>query len=259
MKVVKIAVIVACTSLLGACDMLSSKDINKEKFEAYLKLKRIPLNDEARYQRLLKEFNRNTALVAAIEDTKKLDAPQIEAEVTQFRNQLVTSRYFENYLNNAVTEQGMQNFYNQKINQYKTKKVHTAHILFRIDPKMDEVARQAVSTKAQEVYSKLTSGADFSELAKTQSDDKISAKKGGDLGWIQEGAVSAEFSATAFKLKAGEVSAPFITTYGYHIVKVIDEPQEITKSFESVKGNIRYQLRQESKHAEMQRLLQSID
>ncbi|KGJ86797.1 peptidylprolyl isomerase [Colwellia psychrerythraea] len=258
MKLVNVAVIIACASL-GACDMLSSKDLNKEKFEAYLTLKRIPLNDEARYERMKKEYNQRAALVSAIDSTKKLKPLTINAEVEQFRKQLVISRYFEQYLNDAVTDQGLQNFYNQNIENYKSRKIHAAHILFRVNPKMGEVERQALLTSAQDTYSKITSGNDFSKLAKSQSDDKVSGTKGGDLGWIKQGAVSAEFSQKVFNLKAGEVSAPFLTAYGYHIVKVIEEPQEITKSFESVKGDIRYQLRNQSKQAEMARLIKSAE
>ena len=257
MKLVKIAVIIACSSF-AACDMLSSKDLDKEKFEAYLKLKRIPLNDEQRYQRMKKEYHQRAALVNAIDNTKTLDALQVEVEVDEFRKQLLVSRYFEQYLAEAVTEQGLKNFYNQNIDKYKTRKVHAAHILFRINPKMDEVERQSLLTSAQEVYSKLTSGEDFSQLAKQVSQDKVSGAKGGDLGWIKQGAVSAEFSEKAFNLKAGEFTTPFLTTYGYHIIKVIEEPQEVTKPYESVKGDIRYQLRSESKQAEMDRLMKTV-
>ena len=258
MKLVNIAVIIACASL-GACDMLSSKDLDKEKFEAYLKLKRIPLDDKERYQRIKKEYNQRVALVSAVDHTKKLKQLQIDTEVEQFRQQLVISRYFEQFLADAVTETGLQNFYNQNIENYKTRKIHASHILFRVNPKMEEVERQALLTSAQDVYSKIKSGEDFSELAKSQSHDKVSGAKGGDLGWINQGAISAEFSQKTFNLKAGEVSAPFLTAYGYHIVKVIDEPQDITKSFESVKGDIRYQLRNQSKQAEMKRLIASVE
>jgi len=254
MKLVNIAVIIACASL-SACDMLPSKDLDKEKFEAYLTLKRVPLNDEERYQRMKKEYEQRIALVSAIDNTSTLDTLAINTEVEQFRKQLVISRYFESYLSEAVTEQGLQNFYNQNIEKYKTRKIHAAHILFRVNPKMTEVERQALLTSAQDAYSKIISGTDFAEVAKSQSDDKVSGAKGGDLGWIKQGAVSSEFSQKTFNLKAGEVSQPFLTTYGYHIVKVIEEPQEITKPFESVKGDIRYQLRSQSKQAEMDRLL----
>jgi peptidyl-prolyl cis-trans isomerase C len=258
MKRVNIAVIIACASL-SACDTTPTKDLDKEKFEAYLQLKRIPLNDEVRYQRMKKEYNQRIALVNAIDSTEKLKPLQIDAEVEQFRKQLVISRYFEQYLTEAVTEQGLLNFYNQNIGNYKTRKIHAAHILFRVQPTMGEVERQALLTSAQDAYSKITSGTDFSELAKAQSDDKVSGAKGGDLGWIKQGAVSAEFSQKIFTLKAGEVSAPFLTAYGYHVVKIIEEPQEITKPFESVKGDIRYQLRNQSKQAEMEKLIASVN
>ena len=71
MKLVNIAVIIACASL-GACDSLSSKDLDKEKFEAYLKLKRIPLNDEERYQRLKKEYNQKLMLLKVHLGVRKL-------------------------------------------------------------------------------------------------------------------------------------------------------------------------------------------
>ena len=53
------------------------------------------------------------------------------------------------------------------------------------------------------------------------------------------------------------MSQPFETDYGFHIVKLFEEPQDVTKSLESIKGDIRYQLRSESKKAEAKRLLDS--
>ena len=182
----------------------------------------------------------------------------VEAEVEEFRKQLLLSRYFETYLEQATTDQGIQNYYSQHIENYTTRKVHVAHILFRVNPDMGEPERQALLTRAGETYSQLTSGGDFAEIAKVTSQDNISAVKGGDLGWINAGAVSKEFSAKAFSLGEGEISPPFLTTFGYHILKVIEAPQEITKPLESVKGDIRYQLRSESKAAETRRLLDSV-
>lgn len=255
MKLIKIAVAVFVVGgFLTACGG-GTENTDKEKFEAFLKLKRIPLNDEKRYQRMQKEYQQRALLTAAIVETKKLDQLQIDTEVEEFRKQLMIGRYFETYLNEAVTEQGVQNFYSQNIDQYKTRKVHAAHILLRVNPRMGEPERQVLLTTASEAYSKINTGEKFEDVAKAVSNDKVSAAKGGDLGWINEGAISSEFSQKAFTMKAGEVSEPFLTAYGFHIIKVLEEPQEITKPLESVKGDIRYQLRNQSKQAETQRLL----
>lgn len=258
MKLFRTVFLLVFVVLSVACGKTSSEDVDKEQFEAYLKLKRIPLNDEARYQRMYDEYNQREALTSAIVKSKRLDKVLVDVEVEEFRRQLLINRYFEEYLNDLVSDQGVQNFYTQNIDRYKTKKVHVAHILFRANTRMEEVERQALLTSAHEAYSKITAGADFSDIAKTMSQDKASAKKGGDLGWINEGAVAKEFSAKAFGMKVGDVSEPFLTTFGFHILKVIEAPQEIVKPLESVKGDIRYQMRQKAKQAERTRLLESI-
>ena len=132
-----------------------------------------------------------------------------------------------------------------------------SHILFRTNARMNEEDRQVVLTKAAEAFSRVSTGEDFSKVAKELSEDKVSAKKGGDLGWINEGAISEAFSEKIFTMKNGEISQPFETDYGFHIVKLFEEPQDVTKSLESIKGDIRYQLRSESKKAEAKRLLDS--
>ena len=184
-----------------------------------------------------------------------MDKSLIDAELEEFRKELLISRYFEQYLNDAVTEQGIQNFYSENIDNYKSRKVKVSHILFRTNARMDEIARQAVLTTATAAYSRITSGEDFAVVASDVSEDKVSAEKGGDLGWVTEGAVSDGFSAKVFSMKAADVSEPFLTDFGFHIVKVVEEPQDVTKPLSALKGDIRYQLRNQSKKAETRRLL----
>lgn len=232
--------------------------MDQQEFEAFLKLKRIPMNDETRVERMRDEYVRRQALAGAIANTDVLDSVQVEAELEEFRKELLISRYFESYLSDAVTDKGIQNFYTENADKYKSRKIKVSHMLFRVTPRMGEPERQAVLTKAAEAHSQVLSGQDFAEVARTSSEDKVSAAKGGDLGWINDGAISKSFSGKVFAMKAGEVSEPFLTDYGFHVVKVIEEPQQVVKPLESVKGDIRYQLRNQAKKAETKRLLESI-
>ncbi len=257
MRLIKCCLVLSVL-IIASCDNSGSADSDNKKFEAYLKLKRVPLNDEVRYQRMLAEYNQRSALANAVEESGQLDMTMLEVEVEEFRRQLLVNRYFEQYLGDLVTEEGVQNFYRNNIDKYKTKKVHVAHILFRTNPRMQETERQALLTTAHETYSKIMAGGDFAEIAKALSQDKVSGKKGGDLGWINEGAVAKEFSEKAFSMAVGAVSEPFMTTFGFHILKVLESPQEVTKPLEAVKGDIRYQMRYESKQAEKERLLESV-
>jgi peptidyl-prolyl cis-trans isomerase SurA len=73
--------------------------------------------------------------------------------------------------------------------------------------------------KAAEVMKKLKEGESFAELAKTYSEDP-SASVGGDLGFIKKGQLMREFGEVAAKLKQGEVSQPFWSEKGLHIIKL---------------------------------------
>jgi len=64
-------------------------------------------------------------------------------------------------------------------------------------------------------------GREFSEVAKNISICP-SKKKGGNLGWFTRGKMVKEFEKAAFSLKKGEISEPFKTQFGWHIVKVVD-------------------------------------
>lgn len=238
---------------------VNGRSISDEQFQAFLKHKRIPTQNEARVEKVLNQYLEREALADVVEEQSLLDGPLIEAELNEFRKEMLISRYFEEYLNKAVTDESVENYYNQNAAQYEVKKVHAAHILIRASKSMDENERKAKLTTAQEAYSKLKTGADFAELAKNYSEDKISGRKGGDLGWIKQGSISQVFSKRVFELKEGEFTEPFETPFGFHIAKQLESEKVVKKPFQAVKGDIRYLLRNKAKDAEMERLLKKTD
>jgi len=112
--------------------------------------------------------------------------------------------------------------------------VRARHILFKPDPEAEdkEAALKKAKERAEEAFQRLQAGEDFAELAKELSDDPGSKEKGGDLGWFGRGRMQPEFEATAFSLPVGEISKPFTTTYGYHILQVLErDPQRELDEF----------------------------
>ena len=100
-----------------------------------------------------------------------------------------------------------------------TKEVHAAHIMKMIksgDKDSEEKAKQQIDS----IYNAVTGGADFEETALGNSDDKGTAMRGGDLGWFSKGMMVKEFEQQAFSMKDGEVSQPFRTQFGWHIIKL---------------------------------------
>ncbi len=89
------------------------------------------------------------------------------------------------------------------------KKVHAAHILVKTDQ------------EANVAYYDVTHGMDFASVAKARSTCP-SAKNGGDLGWFGRGQMVREFEEVAFSSMKGQISRPFKTQFGWHIVQVLD-------------------------------------
>lgn len=234
---------------------VNGKDITESEFSHFLKFKRIPEKDEKRRESALQQYLEREAMSAVINKSELLDAKRIEAELNEFRKEMLISRYFEKFLQDKVSDQAVQNYYTAHANEYEQKKIHVAHILFRTHRNMKEPERKAKQTAAHEAYSKVKSGKNFEKIAKSSSEDKISGKKGGDLGWIKQGAIDPKFNEVAFALEKGKVSEPFETAFGFHIVKQVDGPTVIKQPFDAVKGNIRYMLRNMAKTAEVKRIV----
>lgn len=113
-----------------------------------------------------------------------------------------------------------------------------AHILVKSADKDPSNQKAAAKLKIDEIYTRCVDGEDFATLAAQHSDDKSTSKKGGDLPWFGSGKMVAEFEAAAFSLTANsEISKPFQTSYGWHIIKRQDFRD--LKSFSEMKGQLR--------------------
>jgi peptidyl-prolyl cis-trans isomerase SurA len=98
------------------------------------------------------------------------------------------------------------------------RQTHARHILIRTNEvTSDEDARQ----RLEQLRERIINGDDFDTLARSNSDDKASAIKGGDLGWSTPGNLVPAFEEQMDLLAVGETSPPFKTQFGWHIVQVL--------------------------------------
>lgn len=95
------------------------------------------------------------------------------------------------------------------------------HIL-KLTRGMDEAGVEAMKFSIDSIYELLKEGADFDALARKESQDPGSAKNGGKLEWFGHGNMVAAFDSVSYALKPGELSQPFATPYGFHIVEKLD-------------------------------------
>jgi len=109
--------------------------------------------------------------------------------------------------------------------QVIVEQVHARHILMKPNELQDDAT---VRQKLQEIRQRILAGEDFAGLAKTTSEDPGSAADGGDLGWTNPGTFVPEFEQQLARLKDNEISEPFRTQFGWHIVQVLGRRQHDT-------------------------------
>lgn len=114
--------------------------------------------------------------------------------------------------------------------------VRPAHILVTVRQKATQQQQDSAKMRIDSIYDALRNGADFAEMARKYSDDKGSAKRGGDISWIQKGQTIKEFEDKVFSMKKGELSEPFLSPVGYHIVELLDKGNFFP--YDSVHANI---------------------
>ena len=144
----------------------------------------------------------------------------------------------------AVTEQDLQAYYDQHRDEYRVpEQVKVSHILIKTPlpapgGKVDDKAVEAARQKAEDILKQVKAGGDFAKLAEKNSDDTVSAKKGGELGWIGRGRTVPEFEKAAFSLAKGETSDLVKSSYGFHIIRVEDKQNAHMKTLAEVRSEI---------------------
>jgi peptidyl-prolyl cis-trans isomerase D len=118
----------------------------------------------------------------------------------------------------------VQAYYEKHKAEYKRDEVRSVDLVFfRLSPTLQDSVE--VRDRANTIYARAKNGEDFAELANGYSEDpgnvgQDKKSNGGDLGFVTRGRMIKEFEDVAFNLKPGEISQPFLTQFGYHIVKV---------------------------------------
>ncbi|WP_297527728.1 peptidylprolyl isomerase [Thiohalobacter sp.] len=93
------------------------------------------------------------------------------------------------------------------------------HILLRPDALQ---SRDEVLTRLQQLRERIIGGEDFATLARANSQDKLSASRGGDLDWVNPGELVPRFEDAMNRLQPGEISQPVETRFGWHLIQVLD-------------------------------------
>jgi len=161
--------------------------------------------------------------------------PKIKANYLKFDPQDHKSKV-------QISAKDVQAYYQENIKLYETPdKVEARHILIKVDPEFDDAQQADALKQAEEIYKKAKKGDDFAQLAKTYSQGPSKAN-GGHLGTFDKQAMVKPFADKAFSMKAGDISEPVKTQFGWHIIKVESKIAAAKQDFDSVKEKIEQEL-----------------
>ena len=136
-----------------------------------------------------------------------------QKELAQYKAQLIAPYLKDSEITNVLVQEAYD----------RTKReVNASHILVRLKPKATPVDTLLAYNKILEAREKIINGTSFDVVAKQYSEDPSAQQNGGGLGYFSAFSMVYPFENAAYNTKVNEVSMPFKTQFGYHIVKVND-------------------------------------
>ena len=174
-------------------------------------------------------INYKLKVVAAMD--AKLDTMQsFKEEFALYRDQQVRP----SFVTDAEVLAEARHMYDRMAENCGTKGlVLLAHIFLRLSTRTTASEQERVRQRVDSIYQALQQGADFAELARKVSHDSNSSPNGGQLDWIMPNQVYKEIEDVAYALQPGQISRPFLSPVGWHILRVIDRKQ--LEPFDSLK------------------------
>lgn len=209
--------------------------------------------DVARASLLDKQLRDGSYAVISVDELKKnikISDKEIQDFYNENKNSFVSQEtvsvdYIEinasNFLKEVnVTNEDLQKQYQAEVALIKAREQRrAAHILVAVSDKMtDEQAKARIT----DIAGKLKQGGDFAKIAKESSDDQGSASNGGDLGFASKGVYDPEFEKTLYSLEKDQVSEPVKTSFGYHIIKLLDTKKDEAPTFDAMKTKLTEQV-----------------
>lgn len=208
----------------------------------------------------------NMLLQQVLETEFKVSDKEWKAEIKAQKDMLGDN--FEMYLQQqGVTEKFFEKNIKSQMIQKKmieSLKVSDEDIAKGVERAKTELHARHIVVKdedtAKEVLAKLKDGGDFAELAKEYSTEPVAQQSGGDLGWFGPGKMVQEFEDAAYSLKKGEISEPVKTSFGYHIIELLDTRQaETEKTEEEIKAEIENGLKGAQFEEKLQEMIKAAD
>ena len=202
---------------------------------------------------------RRIASYTTLEFDNFLDDIQVSETAIEKEYQANLDGYFEpasiqvDYLKLSVEDLGTRldvdeadilRMYEDNPDRYRQPGSRSAsHILLSVSPDAANAQIDQVRQRASEIVARARGGESFASLAEVNSDDKGSAKRGGELGVIRPGTMVKPFEDAVFVMGEGEISEPVSTQYGFHVIRLDRITESRVQSLDQVRSEIEIEVR----------------
>lgn len=205
-------------------DLINNVLVQQEATDKGIKVTQKELDNEL--VKVKAGFGSDEEFQAALEQSKY----SLETLKAQMKHEILVRKLLSSKV--EVTEDEIKSYYNENASSFdQPEQVKASHILVE------------TKAEAEAILAQLQDGADFAKLAKEKSIDDVSAANGGDLGYFGRGDMVPEFEAAAFALKnKGDLSAIVETSYGFHIIKLVDHKAASSETLDQAREDIKTQL-----------------
>jgi peptidyl-prolyl cis-trans isomerase SurA len=221
--------------LRGQYQQLPPEDVLNKQILEQLIIERIELALAERYEIKIEESEIDQAIERILQKNQ-ISLAQLEADLQrqglkldglrkQLRNELTISNLQQGVVNSRikVTDQDITNFLSSSDGKYATSPDYRiGHILIAVSSSADADAVAEAEKQANDIYQKLQGGSDFAQMAISYSNDQA-ALQGGDIGWRKLAQLPELFGNQMLSLAPGQVSKPFRSGAGFHILKNIEQ------------------------------------
>lgn len=203
----------------------------------------LELPDDVLWKGILDQLVQQTVLAQTGEEAA---SNRLKLALENEERALRAAEAVEGIVEAATTEEAIQRVYDEQFANGAGMEFNAAHILVETE---EDAARLSEEAKG---------GADFGALAREHSTGP-SGPNGGDLGWFGEGMMVGPFEAAVKELKAGEVSGPVQTQFGWHVIKLNEVRAKEAPALDEVRAQIEQQVQGTAVESRITELVESAD
>jgi peptidyl-prolyl cis-trans isomerase SurA len=195
---------------------VAGEPVTKNEFlQIYLKNNNDPKFDKTSLDEYMELFTKFKLKVAEAEAQGYDTVPKLKRELEGYRKQLALPYLIDSVANKAMVKEAYDRL---KI------EIRASHILIRLGPNASPKDTLTAYNRLLELKERIEKGEDFGRVArsKNSSQDPSVKDNGGDLGYFTAFQMVFPFEEMAYNTDKGQVSVPFRTKFGYHILQVVD-------------------------------------